>query len=85
MKKNAELNLKDAKLSPGGRQQRQWQYLAVKKLSVLLRETTSKHYGDIFSGIAFILLQLKKNLNCIEEYAKIIILLTLEYFVALKY
>ena len=27
---------------------RRWHYLAVKKLSALLRGTTSKHYGDFY-------------------------------------
>ena len=30
-------------------EQRQWHYLAVKKLSALLRGITSKHYGDFHS------------------------------------
>ena len=34
-----------------------WHYLSVKKLSALLRETTSKHDGDFFTWIVFILLE----------------------------
>ena len=51
---------------------RQWHYLSVKKLSVLLRGITSKHYVDFYclNCIAFILLQQKTNLNLIKTYVK---------------
>ena len=48
-----------------------WHYLAVKKLSVLLRGITSKHYGYFFVGIICIPLEQKTNLNRIKEYVKI--------------
>ena len=42
-----------------------WHYFAVKKLSALLREITSKHQDP------FIVLQQKATLNLMKEYAKI--------------
>ena len=59
--------------------QRRWYYLAIKKLSSLLREITSKHQGDFYCliFIAFILLQQKENLKRIKRYVKIKIFVTL--------
>ena len=54
-----------------------WHYLVVKELSALLRGITSKHHGDFFVSIAFILLQQKTNLNLIKKYLKIKIFVTL--------
>ena len=50
-------------------EQRQLHYLAVKKLSALLKGTTSKNNGDFL--LVFILLEQKTNLNRIKEYVKI--------------
>ena len=46
-------------------------YLAVKKLSALLRGITSKHYSDFYFLIAFISLEQNANLNDIKEYVNI--------------
>ena len=40
-----------------------WHYLVVKKLSALLRGTTSKNNGDFIVLIAFIPIEQKANLN----------------------
>ena len=45
----------------------QWYHLPVKKLSALLREITSKHYGDFYCLNAFIPLEQETNLNRIKE------------------
>ena len=53
-----------------------WHYLAVKKLSALLRGITSKHITVIFVvSIAFNLSQYKKNLNRIKKHVQIKIFL----------
>ena len=51
-----------------------WHYLAVKKLSVLLRGKTSKHVVTFIAWITFILLEQKINLNRMKRYVKINIL-----------
>ena len=48
-----------------------WYYLAVKKLSVLIKGITSKHKGDFY---CLNCLQ-KKNLNPMKEYVEIKLLL----------
>ena len=45
----------------------QCHYLAVKKLSELLRETTSIHYGDFLVWFVFITLDQKLSLNHIKK------------------
>ena len=52
-----------------------WYYLEVKKLSALLRGTTSKPVGDFFVWIVFIDLEQITNLNLLKKYVKIKILL----------
>ena len=41
----------------------EWNYTAVKKLTALLRGTTSKHNGDYYSLNCLYLFRTKKNLN----------------------
>ena len=48
-----------------------WHYLAVKKLSALLRGVTCKHYSDFYCLNCFIPLEQKANLKLIKEYVKI--------------
>ena len=51
-----------------------WHYLAVKKLSALLRRITSKHHSDfnyLYFYIVFFHLQQKTNVNLIKNYVKI--------------
>ena len=52
-------------------------YLAVKKLSALLRGVTSKHYGDFSCMNCFYSFGTKTNLNRIKEYVKIKIFVAL--------
>ena len=40
-----------------------WHYLGVKEVSALLRGITLKHHSGFYVWIAFILLQVKTNLN----------------------
>ena len=54
-----------------------WKYLAVKKLSALLRGITSKNYEDFCCRNCLHSLKTKSNLRCIKEYVKI------KFFVAL--
>ena len=64
---------------------RLWHYFAVKKLSTLLTEITSKHYGDFYYWIVFILSQQKKW-NRIKEYVIINIYINLSCLLkTLKY
>ena len=47
-------------------------YLAVKKLSALLREVTSKNNGDFYCLNSLHSFRTKKaNLNCIKKYVNI--------------
>ena len=48
-----------------------WHYLAVKKLSALLRRLPSKHDTDFYCFSCFHFLEQKINLNLIKKYAKI--------------
>ena len=48
-----------------------WYSLAVKELSALFNGMTSKHKGDFFAWIFFILLEQKINLNLTNKYLKI--------------
>ena len=54
---------------------RQWHYLAVKKLSALLRGINSKHHGNFYCLNCFHSFA-TENFNCIKEYAKIKIFVT---------
>ena len=45
-------------------------YLAVKKLSILLRGITSKNVGEYYVWIVFIILEQEKTLVIIKEYVK---------------
>ena len=54
-----------------GNPESQWHYLAVKKISTLLRRIKSKHHGDFFVSTAFILSQQKTKLNHLKRLAKI--------------
>ena len=49
----------------------QCHYLAVKKLSSLLKGITSTHYGDFYCLKCFHSFRKKTNLNRITKYAKI--------------
>ena len=52
--------------------QRRWHYLAVKKLSALLRRITPKHHGDFYClNCLHSFATTTKNLNRIKKYAKI--------------
>ena len=55
-----------------------WHYLAVKKLSTLLRGITSKHHGDFYCQNCFHSFATKKKLNRIKEHVKIKIFVILE-------
>ena len=46
-------------------------YLAVKKLSALLRGITSKHNGDFYSLNCLIFKKQKINLNLMKKYVKL--------------
>ena len=50
---------------------KKWHYLAVKKLSELLREVTSKNRGDFYCQNCLHSFKIENNLNCIKEYVKI--------------
>ena len=56
-----------------------WHFLAVKKLSALLGEITSKHHGDIYclNCLHFFAAENKHELNLIKKYMKIKIFVTL--------
>ena len=45
-------------------------YLAVKRLSKLLKEITSKHHGDFYRFRKETIEQKKKNLNLKKKYIK---------------
>ena len=51
--------------------EKQWNYLAVKKLSALLRGITSKNKGDFYCLNCFHSFRTKKNLNHVKKYVKI--------------
>ena len=51
-----------------------WHYLAVKKLSALLRGVISKHIGDFYCLKCFHSYSTEKNLKSVMRYVKIIIL-----------
>ena len=53
-----------------------WHYPAFKKLSALLREITSKPHGDFYCLISFFHSK-TANSNCIKDYVKIKIFVTL--------
>ena len=48
-----------------------WHYLAVKKLSTLLRGITSKHHGDFYCLNCLHSFATEKTLNSIKKYVKI--------------
>ena len=48
-----------------------WHYLAVKKLSAILRGTTSKHHDDIYCLNCLHSFATEKKLESHKEYAKI--------------
>ena len=48
-----------------------WNYLAVKKLSTVLRRITSKHHGDFCCFNCLHSLEQKINLNLMKKYVKI--------------
>ena len=54
-----------------------WYYLAVKKLSALLREITSKHHGDFYCLNCLHSFATEKKVNLIKSYVKIKIFVTL--------
>ena len=63
-----------------------WHYLAIRKLSWLLKGITSKCHGDFYCLNCFHSFATKKNFNCIKEYVKTKIFLTLYCFLkTLKY
>ena len=47
-----------------------WHYLAVKKLSTLLRGITSTHHGDFYYLNCLHLLEQKISLNLLKKYVK---------------
>ena len=51
--------------------EKQWHYLAIKKLSALLREITSKHYGTFHCLNCLHSFATEKHLNHIKKYVKI--------------
>ena len=51
---------------------KKWHYLAVKKLSTLLKGITSKRNGDLYCSFVFILVQQKLHLKNMKMFAKII-------------
>ena len=51
-----------------------WHYLAVKKLSALLRGITSKHEGDFYCLNCFHSYSKEKNLKSMRECVKIMII-----------
>ena len=51
-----------------------WHYLAVKKLSALLRGITSKHVRDFYCLNCFHSYSVKKNLRSMKKYVKIMII-----------
>ena len=54
---------------------KKWHYLAVKKLSALLKGVTSKHDGDFYCLNCSILMLQKVSLKRIIMYVKIIIII----------
>ena len=52
------------------RNEKGWHYLAVKKLSVLLRGITSKHHGGFYCLISLIISYQKTNLYLINSMWK---------------
>ena len=48
-----------------------WHYLAVKRLSALLRGITSKYHGDFYCLNWFHSFATEKNFNRIKEHVKI--------------
>ena len=50
---------------------KEWHYLAVKKLSTLLRGITSKHHGHFYCLICLHSFATEKNVNHIKKYVKI--------------
>ena len=54
-----------------------WHYLAVKELSALLRAVTSKHHVEFYCLNCLHYFATEKNLNCIKNYVKIKIFVTL--------
>ena len=53
---------------------KKWHYLAVKKLSALLRGITSKHVRVFNSLNCFHSYSMKKNLRSMKKYVKIMII-----------
>ena len=50
-----------------------WHYLAIKSISGLLKEVTSKHNGDFYCLNCFNLIQQKRNLGSMKKYVKTMI------------
>ena len=57
--------------------EKQWHYLAVKKLPALLKGITSKQHGNFYYLNCFHSFAKKTNFNRIKEYVKIKIFVTL--------
>ena len=52
--------------------QQQWHYLAVKRISTLLRGIISKHHRDFFlSELPSFIFNMKRNFNRMKMYVKI--------------
>ena len=49
----------------------EWHYLAVKKLSTLLRGITSKHHGDFYRLIYIHFFRPENKLKSMKKYVKI--------------
>ena len=55
---------------------KKWHYLAVKKLSVLLRGITSNHVGDFYCLNCFHSYSTENNLKNMKRYVMIMIIVT---------
>ena len=55
---------------------KKWHYLAIKKLSALLKGITSKHKGDFYCLNCFYLYRTNENLKSIKKYVRIMIIAT---------